>query len=102
MCGGDSKKEDTKKDAATIRKETIEKGFSAWDGSHTKLVELTKAQMNDPKSFDHLQTNYWDRDSIIVVKMQNTGKNALGGIVRGYVMAHCSIEGDVLRIVESQ
>ena len=57
MCGGDSKKEETKKNAATIRKEKIEKGFSAWDGSHTKLVELTKAQMNDPKSFDHLQTN---------------------------------------------
>jgi len=99
MCGGE---EEVKKDAATLRKEKIEKGFSAWNGSHTKLVEAVKSSMNDPNSFEHVETKYWDRDSLLVVKMEYTGKNGFGGRVRGRVMAHCSLDGEVLKIIESE
>lgn len=30
--------------------------FSAWDGSHRKLVSRTKSNLRDPDSFEHIET----------------------------------------------
>lgn len=32
--------------------------FSAWDGAHHDLVKLVKNNMNDAKSFEHVETRY--------------------------------------------
>jgi len=44
------------------REERIEKFkdncFSAWDGYHRDLVKYVKGLMNDPKSFEHVNTTY--------------------------------------------
>lgn len=34
--------------------------FSAWDGSHTELTKLIKQNLNDEKSYDHINTSYRD------------------------------------------
>ncbi len=36
----------------------VESQFSAWDGSHNEFVRLVKENMNDPKSFEHVETKY--------------------------------------------
>jgi hypothetical protein len=91
----------TKEDSVAMRKKQVENLFSDWDGSLPKLVEATKEQLNDPGSFEHEKTMFWDRDSLIVVKMQYTAKNGFGGRVRGLIMAHVDLQGNVIKIVES-
>lgn len=89
-------------DSVAVRKDKVEKMFSAFDGSNRKLIVVTKESMNDPESFEHIKTVYWDHDSIIVVKMDYTGKNGFGGRVRGTVMANCNLDGEVLKIIASK
>lgn len=38
--------------------EWLDLQFSAWDGSNTAIVKLVKQAMNDPKSFEHVETSY--------------------------------------------
>ncbi len=57
--------------------------------------------MNDPGSFEHDQTNYWDMESHLVVLTSYRGKNAFGGVVRNWVKAKVDIQtGQVLEIIE--
>ncbi len=44
----------------TERNEWIKSQFSAWDGSHTVLKDLIKDNLNDEKSFKHIETTYID------------------------------------------
>ena len=64
-----------------IRKDKIEEQFSAWDGSHKEITELIKASMNDPGSYEHVSTVYWDRGDHLIVKTTYRGTNAFGGVV---------------------
>lgn len=82
------------------RKERIERGFSAWDGSHRGLTKIIKASMNDPKSYEHVETVYWDMDDHLVVKTTFRGKNAFGGVVPNWVKAKVDLDGNVLAIIE--
>lgn len=47
--------------AVEARKKRIDRQFSAWDGSHNNLERLIKRSMNDPDSYEHDETVYWDR-----------------------------------------
>ena len=78
----------------------IGKYFSAWDGSHIALAQLVKENMNDPKSYEHVETVYWDQGDHLIVKMTFRGANAFGGKVLGSVRAKCSLDGRVLEILE--
>ena len=82
------------------RKKEISKGFSGWDGSHTELTKLIKKGMNDPKSYEHVETKYWDMGDHLIVNQTFRGKNAFGGTVRNTVKAKVSIEGSVIEIIE--
>lgn len=42
------------------RNEWINSQFSLWDGSHTVLTELIKDNLNDEKSYKHIETTYID------------------------------------------
>lgn len=96
-------KED-KKDVAVVKKpptreERIERGFSAWDGSHRRLEQRIKESMNDPKSYEHVETTYWDKGSYLLVKTSFRGKNAFGGTVVNWVEAKVDLDGNVLEIL---
>lgn len=84
------------------RAEQIEKSFSVLDGYHINLKKRVIETLNDPNSFEHIETKYWDRDSVIVVRMEFTAKNALGGRTRHHTLAHCTIEGEVIDIKEME
>lgn len=89
------------KTASQLRTEKIESGFSAWDGSHKKLTELIKASMNDPKSYDHVKTTYGDYGDYLIVRTEFRGKNAFGGVVLNWWKAKCSLDGQVIELIET-
>jgi tetratricopeptide (TPR) repeat protein len=84
----------------TKRQGQIDSQFSSWDGAHHNLTRLIKKSMNDPKSFEHIETLYWDMGDHLVVLEKFRGKNAFGGYVRNYVKAKVSYEGEILEIIE--
>lgn len=86
--------------AAAARMEKIKRQFSAWDGSHNNLERLIKKAMNDPDSYEHDETVYWDKGSYLIVKTTYRGKNAFGGVVRNFVKAKVSLDGDILQILD--
>jgi len=96
---------DTEKDVPKtkeeLRKEKIEKHFSAWDGSHQGLTKIIKESMNDPNSYEHVETRYWDKGDHLIVKTTFRGKNALGGVVKSLIMAKVDINGNVIEIIET-
>jgi len=89
----------TPKTPEEIRKERIEKHFSPWDGSHRGLTALIKESMNDPDSYDHVETGYWDKGDHLIVKTTFRGKNAFGGVVKNWVMAKVDLNGNVIEVI---
>jgi len=82
------------------RRQIIEAKFSPWDGSHIKLEYLIKKTMNDPDSYKHAETIYWDNGSYLLVKTTFRGRNVFGGMVINSVTAKCSLDGDVVEIIK--
>jgi len=82
------------------RKKQFEDQFSAWDGSHRELTKIIKASMNDPDSYEHVETVYWDRDDHLIVSTTFRGKNAFGGTVVNTVKAKVSLDGQNIEIIE--
>ena len=86
--------------AKKARQDRIASGFSAWDGSHRKLERAIKKVMNDPDSYDHVETLYWDQGDYLIVKTTFRGKNAFGGKVLNWVKAKCDLDGNVIQVLE--
>ncbi|MDH3976456.1 MAG: hypothetical protein OEV42_19500 [Deltaproteobacteria bacterium] len=85
---------------AAERKDQIENQFSAWDGSHRSLEKAIKSSMNDPSSYEHVKTVYWDKKSHLVVLTTFRGKNAFGALVKNSIKAKVDLSGSVLKILE--
>jgi len=77
-----------------LRKKNIEAQFSLWDGSHNKSVELIKDNMNDPKSFEHDETTYFDQEDHLIVVTTFRGKNAFGGVITNTMRTKVDINGN--------
>lgn len=90
-----------KQAAKEARKMQLEKLFSAWDGSHRGLETLIKKAMNDPDSYKHVETVFWDMNDHLVVRTTYRGKNAYGGVVTAWVKAKVNLEGEVLAVIET-
>ena len=86
---------------AEARKKDLQRHFSAWDGSHNGLTRYIKDAMNDPGSYEHVKTVYWDRKDHLVVMTTFRGKNAFGGVVKNSVKAKVDLAGNVLEIIET-
>ena len=82
------------------RDEHIKKGFSAWDGSHRALTRIIEDAMNDPRSYEHAETVYWDMGDHLVVRTTFRGKNHFGGTVKEWVKAKTDLDGNVLEVIE--
>ncbi len=93
--------------AEQAREDLISNAFSAWDGSHIDLTRVVKESMNDPSSYEHVETTYIDNgqtlfnnSDYLLVIMEFSGTNAFGGRVRNVVRAKTSIEtGKVVEIL---
>jgi len=85
---------------AAERKKKIDAQFSGWDGSHINLTKLIKESMNDPDSYDHVETVYWDQKNHLIVSTTFRGKNAFGAVVKDYIKAKVSLDGVILKTFE--
>ena len=82
-----------------LRKEKIERHFSLWNGSHRGLTRFIKNAMNDPRSYEHVETSYIDKGDYLKVKTTFRGKNMLGGIVKNWIWAKVDLEGNVVEVI---
>jgi hypothetical protein len=86
--------------------------FRLWDGSHSRLVKFVKENMNDPKSFEHVETTYLvistqeQLDLIgkgkigdLYVHMKFRGANAFGGTILSEVEAIVEYENNTLTVL---
>ncbi|NLX26982.1 MAG: hypothetical protein GXY61_13665 [Lentisphaerae bacterium] len=85
---------------AAERMERIEKGFSAWDGSHIELTKVIKNAMYNPESYKHVKTTFSDLGEHLLVFTTYRGSNAFGGIIPNTITAKCDLDGNVLEIIE--
>lgn len=83
---------------AILKKSKIEEQFSKWDGSHANLKYLIKENMNDPKSFEHIETKYVDKGDHLIVQMKFRGKNAFGATILNTAVAKVDLDGKVLGV----
>ena len=81
------------------KEKLIENQFSSWDGSHRNLERFIKDNMNDPDSYDHIETRYRDEGNSLVVITKFRGANAFGGKVINTITARVDLEGNVLEII---
>lgn len=82
------------------RTQTLDKQFSAWDGSHPSLTQRIKGTMNDPDGYEHVETKYWDREEYLIVQTTFRGKNGFGATVLLSVKARVDLSGNVLEILQ--
>jgi hypothetical protein len=82
------------------RQDRIDSNFSAWDGSHRPLTRLVKGSMNDPKSYKHVETVFWDKGDHLVVLTTFRGKNAFGAVVKNWIKAKTDLDGKVLEVID--
>lgn len=81
-----------------LRQQRIESQFSFLDGSQRNLVERVKSTMNDPGSFEHVETRFYDRGDQVFVHMKFRGANAFGGKVLNEVVADTDLDGKLLSV----
>ena len=84
------------------RQDKLENAFSGWDGSHINLTIMIKESLNDPKSYEHVETVFWDKGSYLTVKATFRGKNAFGGLVLNAVTANADLDGNIIEIVSQE
>jgi len=92
-------RENKPKTQQEIRKDQIGIHFSAWDGSHRGMTKLIKASMNDPDSYDHVETTYGDKGDHLIVKTVFRGKNSFGGVVKNWILAKVDLDGNVIEVI---
>jgi hypothetical protein len=84
----------------TERQIQVDSQFSLWDGSHIELTKLIKKGLNDPDSYEHVETVYWDMNDHVIVRTTYSGKNAFGGRVKNWVKAKVDNNGNIVEIIE--
>ncbi|QEW33217.1 DUF4875 domain-containing protein [Erwinia billingiae] len=87
----------SQQEAIAKRAKQIESQFSSWDGSHRDLEKRIKNAMNDPDSYKHYKTVYFDRGDYLTVITEFGGKNGFGGMVRNTASADYTIDGRFIK-----
>ena len=79
------------------RSEQIDSFFSGYDGSHSELETKIKSVMNDPDSYEHVETRYRDDKETIYVVTKFRGKNGFGGTITQSAQATISsLDGKII------
>lgn len=83
---------------AEQREARIVAQFSAWDGAHRNLEAAVKRAMNDPDSYEHIDTTYTDRGDHVFLRTNFRGNNAFGGKVVNQVVAKADLDGNIIEL----
>ena len=105
------------------RNNWIRNQFSAWDGSHVELEKLIISNLNDEKSYEHIETTYRDiateddRDEInqiladsgytqrvevgdLFIQTQFSAKNAFGGVIKNTAFGIASYSDNTITLID--
>ena len=69
-----------------------------FDGQHRKLEREIKQMMNDPESYEHIETNWNDKNSYILIETTVRGHNPYGAQIVKTYRAKATIDGEILEI----
>ncbi len=78
------------------RRLKIKDQFSSFDGHNIYMERAVKKSMNDPDSYEHLETSYELIGDSMVVYSQFRGKNAFNAKVVGDAKALMDINGTII------
>lgn len=87
--------------AKKARDKKIQALFSPWDGSLPALETAIKNRMNNPDSYKHVETVYWDKGSYLLVRTTFRGTNGFGAVVTERVFAKVDLNGNVIEILNN-
>ena len=77
--------------------------FDRWDGSHIKTREAIQSMMNDPESYENVETRYIQyasNDTLMKVVVKFRGKNQFGGVVTQVYTSLIDTAGNVIDLRE--
>lgn len=74
--------------------------LSGWDGSHGELVKYVKDRMDDPRSFEHIETRFGINENYVGIVMTYKGKNGYKGTVTKSIRAKVNLNDCSLVSVE--
>lgn len=80
----------------TKSNEEVEKLFSSWDGSLPGLKDYVKNQMNDPDSFEHVETGWKILNDGLHIRMKYRGNNAYGSKILDEINVKTDFQGNIL------
>lgn len=89
-----------KKEQEEARTANIEKQFSLWNGEHVKLTRVIKEIMNNPDSYKHVKTGYFDMGDHIIINTTFRGENAFGGTITSTAKGKASLDGETVELLE--
>lgn len=81
------------------RQKIIKNSFTL-SGCHIGLRNEVIQSLKDPDSFEHIGTQFWDKDDYLIVLMKYRAKNSFGGYVVSSVRANVSLDGTQIQILD--
>lgn len=85
-------------DVRDERQHLINRQFAGFSGANVYVQRAIKENMNDPDSYDHIETTYSDKGKYILVYTKFRGKNSFGATILQNVIAKVDIEGNVISL----
>jgi len=82
------------------RQESLDRAFSAWDGEHREVARAIQERMNDPTSYEHVETNVYDAGDVLVLTTKVRGTNAFGAVVTETYRDELEPDGSLIRLFE--
>jgi hypothetical protein len=82
-----------------VRDVRVQKQFSSWDGSHLGVAKYIKQSLRDPRSFEHIDTQFDDRVVNLVVTTTYWYKDPAGQRVKGSIKAKVDLDGNILEVI---
>lgn len=78
-----------------MRQKKIKRAFSSKDGSHLKIVDMVKSVLDDPDSFRHYETKYWNfGKGVVYIAMEYGAKNKFGAMIRYSIEVIWHVDSD--------
>lgn len=98
-CTPEEIQQETQQNKVEALEKRIDRQFSAWDGSHINLTKLIKSTMNDPGSYEHIETRYGIYETYLIIHTTYRGKNVFGGVVPAWAKVKVDLNGKIIDIL---
>jgi hypothetical protein len=82
------------------RKNRIDSQFSGWNGHHIDSKRIIQDNMHDPKSFEHVRTEYNDYGNYLIIYTTYRGKNAFGATILTTSKTKVDLEKTPIQLIE--